>query len=86
VREALVTTDRCLVKLLEADEGFGDYESLQLEVKRSRRQIRANRDLRSGGDLELPDRAGVSFQDFRAICSTRSSSDSCPEPSASRRR
>ena len=52
--EALTLTDRGLRRLLRAiNDGLDqDSEDFQMEVRRAKRQLRANRELREGGDGE----------------------------------
>ena len=52
--EALTLTDRGLRRLLRAiNDGLDqDSEDFQMEVKRVKRQLRANRELREGSDGE----------------------------------
>jgi hypothetical protein len=52
--EALTLTDRGLRRLLRAvNEGHDqDSEEFQMEVRRAKRQLRANRELREGGEGE----------------------------------
>ena len=52
--EALTLTDRGLRRLIRAlNEGLDrDSEEFQIEVRRAKRQLRANRDLREGSGGE----------------------------------
>ena len=52
--EALTLTDRGLRRLMRAlNEGRDqDSEEFQIEVRRAKRQLRANRELRDGSDGE----------------------------------
>ena len=52
--EALTLTDRGLRRLMRAinEERDQDSEEFQIEVRRVKRQLRANRELREGSDGE----------------------------------